>query len=258
MSAVVGSLQLTFQCDETMSDRLMRLFEIIQIVRQTKRPITAKALSTQLEVTPRTIYRDISSLQVRGIPIAGEAGVGYIMKRGFDLPPLGFTDDEIDALKVGLSLLGRTHDSALQYAAAIVLEKIEATLTDRTKAVLKAQSVLTSQWNSIVNPCVNYSLLRTSIRHERKLSIRYRDAAQVITVRSVLPLVLIYYVDNVLLVAWCELRKDFRHFRVERITECSVLMESFEGDAKFLRDAWSSKSKPFSDIPFAMKSEFKV
>lgn len=103
-----------------------RLFEIIQVLRAISRPVTAEELATKLEVSTRTIYRDIATLQSRQTPIEGEAGVGYMMRRGYDLPPLNFNQEEIEALRVGLLLLSRTGDTMLQKAASRIFEKVDA------------------------------------------------------------------------------------------------------------------------------------
>src|ERR1700744_5143704 len=121
-----------------------RLFDIIQALRTAKGPTTAAALAERLEVTVRTIYRDVATLQARRVPIEGAAGLGYVLRRGFDLPPLMFTNDEIDAIVVGARLLQRTGDVDLQEAAARVLSKIETVLPETLRAHLAAPTSLVS------------------------------------------------------------------------------------------------------------------
>lgn len=215
--------------------RSNRLFEIIQILRSAERPVTAEALSRQLEVSTRTIYRDISALQIMNTPIEGEPGIGYIMRRGYDLPPLNFDLEEIEALRVGLALLSRTGDGALQRAAQRIHEKVDALHGP-------ADWLQVAPWGAPLDDpakgCVSRSTLRDAIRNERKIRLTYRDEQDVETVRIVRPLALVYHVECVLLAGWCELRAGFRHFRTDRVYGCDVLDERFTGQAGALRMVW--------------------
>ncbi|WP_299869443.1 YafY family protein [uncultured Hoeflea sp.] len=215
--------------------RSNRLFEIIQILRSAERPVTAEALSRQLEVSTRTIYRDISALQIMNTPIEGEPGIGYIMRRGYDLPPLNFDLEEIEALRVGLALLSRTGDSALQRAAQRIHEKVDALHGP-------ADWLQVAPWGAPLDDpakgCVSRSTLRDAIRNERKIRLTYRDEQDTETVRIVRPLALVYHVECVLLAGWCELRAGFRHFRTDRVYGCEVLDERFTGQAGALRMVW--------------------
>jgi len=215
-----------------------RLFEIIQILRAANRPIRAEDLAEKLEVSVRTIYRDIVALQGMRTPIEGEPGIGYLMRRGYDLPPLNFDMEEIEALRVGLALLSRTGDSALQKAASRIHEKVDALHGP-------ANWLQVAPWGAPAddpaNGCVSFSLLRDVIRAEQKLQITYRkdpDRQGAETVRTVRPIALIYHLNCVMLVAWCELRKGFRHFRNDRIWGCDELEELFSGQGGTLREVW--------------------
>ena len=169
-----------------------RLFEIIQILRSARKPITAETLAGQLEVSIRTIYRDIAALQVMNTPIEGEAGIGYIMRRGYDLPPLNFDLEEIEALRVGLALLSRTGDSALQRAARRIHEKIDALHGP-------ANWLQVAPWGAALDDpakgCVSKSTLRDAIRGERKLELVYQDEQGCRTTRTVRPLALVYHLE---------------------------------------------------------------
>src|ERR671927_429565 len=145
-----------------------RLFDVIQRLRTASRPVTAAALAAELEVTPRTVYRDIATLQARRVPIEGAAGVGYVLRKGFDLPPLMFTIDEVEAIAVGARLVKRLKDPALQQAADAVLAEI-----------------------------------RAAIRDSRKLFIGYGDSQGRRTNRVIWPIAMAYYVDATLVGAWC-------------------------------------------------------
>lgn len=220
--------------------RSNRLFEIIQILRAAPGPVTAEALADELEVSVRTIYRDISALQAMRTPIEGEAGLGYLMRRGYDLPPLNFDLEELEALRVGLSMLTRTGDSALQQAAKRICQKIED-LHD------PAEWLQVAPWGAPLDDetrgCVSKSGLRAAIRQEQKLRLTYRDETGCQTQRIVRPVALIYHLECTMLAAWCELRGGFRHFRTDRIWDCDWLEARFVGQGAALREVWQQQNR---------------
>lgn len=221
--------------------RSTRLFEIIQILRAAEAPMTADQLAERLEVSPRTVYRDIAALQAMQTPIEGEAGIGYVMRRGYDLPPLNFDRDEIEALRVGLAMLSRAGDSTLQQAAKRIAHKIEE-LRDPLDWLL-----ISTDGAPMDDPdkgCVSKALIRQAIREERKLEITYRDGEDVETHRVLRPVALIYHSDCTLLAAWCELRSGFRHFRTDRIWSCEALEARFAGQGESLRQLWRDTDVP--------------
>lgn len=210
--------------------RADRLFDVIQALRSAKGPITAAALAERLEVTVRTVYRDIATLQSRRVPIEGAAGVGYMLRRGFDLPPLMFTTEEIDAIAVGVELVRRLRDPALQYAAASVVAKIAAVLPDHSRRYINTAPFYVSDGSARVPACVDLSEIRSAIRDTRKLRLEYVDEQEKHTRRTIWPVALAYYVDVTLIGAWCELRNDYRHFRVDRIESLQILEERYPPD----------------------------
>lgn len=222
--------------------RSSRLFEIIQLLRRTRAPMPAHAIANALEVHKRTVYRDIATLQSMRVPIEGEAGVGYIMRPGFDLPPLMFTADEIEAIAVGLSLLGRTGDNGLRAAASSVTRKL-ADVLPAPQRPLDDLPLHVSQWSAIPPTGVDHRTIREAIRDERKLRLDYVDAENRATTRTICPIALVYYIDSVLLAGWCELRADYRHFRIDRIVACSKTDALFRGDGERLRSAWPSRPR---------------
>jgi predicted DNA-binding transcriptional regulator YafY len=222
--------------------RSNRMFEVIQVLRGARKPLTAQDLAERLEVNKRTIYRDISALQTMRIPIEGEAGIGYIMRRGFDLPPLMFDADEVEAIVVGLALLRRTGDHGLQMAAASVGTKIAEVLPRETGNSLDTRTLHVSTWGASL-PGIDMKAVRQAIREERKLRLGYLDAGNLPTQRVVRPIALVYYVEVAVLAAWCELRDDFRHFRVDRIASLKMLAERFSGQGNGLRALWE-QTKP--------------
>jgi predicted DNA-binding transcriptional regulator YafY len=211
--------------------RSARLFEIIQIVRAAPNPVTAAQIAAMLEVSTRTVYRDIAALQAMRTPVEGAAGIGYVMRAGYDLPPLNFDIEEIEAITVGLSLLARTGDSALERAAIRVLAKIDA-------AGDSNRSLRVSDWGVEAGGPVDPAMIRSAIRDERKLRLLYRDRQGDGTDRVVWPIALTYFVEVLVVAAWCELRADFRHFRLDRIRAAEVMEEGFKGRGDGLRSAW--------------------
>jgi predicted DNA-binding transcriptional regulator YafY len=220
--------------------RADRLFDILQTLRIATKPMTAGAIAERLEVTVRTVYRDIATLQARRIPIEGAPGLGYMLRRGFDLPPLMFTADEIDAIAVGARLVRRLRDPGLQKAANGVLAKVATALPDALRGGVTAAPFFVSEGDAATPRGIDLSELRRAIHESRKVCITYADAEGQRTERIVWPVAMAYYVDVTLLGAWCELRSDFRHFRVERIITSAILDDHFPTDGGKLMERWFS------------------
>jgi len=223
-----------------------RLFDIIQTLRVASRPVTAAMLAAELEVNQRTIYRDIATLQARRVPIDGEAGVGYVLRKSYDLPPLMFTVDEVEAIVVGTRLVRRLRDPKLQEAADSVLAKVTTVLPDMVRHSLTSSQIFVSPGMTIPAQGIDLAELRAAIRDSRKLHIAYADEKGQRSHRTIWPIAMAYYVDVTLVGAWCELRADYRNFRVERIRSSKVLDEHFDQDNGRLFREWSSlpKEKP--------------
>ena len=223
-----------------------RLFEIIQILRVARRPVTAAVIAQRLKVTVRSIYRDIAALQAMRVPIDGERGIGYILRPGFDLPPLMFTIEETEAVVLGLALIERTGDKELTTAAKKVTAKIAAAVPPPLRQTLSARSL--HAWGPIApSPQnVDYTLIRRAIRDEEKLDLAYRDEQGHITQRIIRPLALIYYLDAAVIVGWCELREAIRNFRLDRTQGCRATGAHFRNEGDALRDLWIAgwKSQP--------------
>lgn len=216
--------------------RADRLFEIIQFMR--RNGLTrARDLSGALQVSERTIYRDIQDLVASGIPIEGEAGVGYVLKAGFDLPPLMFTEQEIEALVLGARIVQSWADAELAEAASNVIAKVEAVIPERLRGYMANTALLAPRHHYMEPITFDMAQLRRALRSQLKVHFRYQDAAAEISERTVRPLCLAYFGPVWLLSAWCELREDFRNFRLDRIVEACVLPESFtEEPGKSLQD----------------------
>jgi predicted DNA-binding transcriptional regulator YafY len=208
--------------------RADRLFDILRILRAATGPVTAAAIADELEVTARTVYRDIATLQARRIPIDGAAGIGYVLRRGFDLPPLMFTADEAEAIAVGVRMLARTGDPGLQKAAERVLSKVTLVVPDPLRDYLKAAPVYVSKSGAPVPTRRDLpAIVRHAIRDARKLRVIYEDEKGRRTTRIIQPFAVAYYVEATLVCAWCELRRAIRHFRTDRVVAADVLDESF-------------------------------
>ena len=218
--------------------RADRLFDIIQALRGAKGPMTATDLAGRLEVTPRTIYRDIATLQARQVPIEGAAGLGYLLRRGFDLPPLMFTAEETEAILVGALLTRRTGDPGLKAAADSVLSKVAAILPPTLQGQLATPTFFVSEHGAEEPAIADLALIRRAIRNWNKLQIEYLDLKEEHTTRRIWPIAVAYFVEVTLVCAWCELRSDYRHFRADRIQSLKVSEETFSTDGGKLMIQW--------------------
>jgi len=217
-----------------------RLFEIIQILRLSKKPMTAQAMADRLEVTVRSIYRDIAALQAMRVPIEGGRGIGYIMRPGFDLPPLMFSIEETEAIVLSLALLERTGDEELKQAARRVNQKISGAVPAPLREAMESKALYA--WGTVAPPPASFDLglARRAIRDEQKLVLDYRDELGRATERIIRPIALIYYSHYANLVGWCELRLAIRNFRSDRIAHCAAEDAFFRGDGDRLRAEWMS------------------
>jgi predicted DNA-binding transcriptional regulator YafY len=208
--------------------RADRLFDILRILRAARQPVTAASIADELEVTVRSVYRDIATMQARRIPIEGAAGVGYVLHRGFELPPLMFTEDEAEAIAVGVKMLARTGDPGLQKAAESVLSKLTLVVPDPLREYLNTAPVYVSKSGAPVPALRDLpTTIRHAIRDGRKMRIAYQDENGRETLRVIQPFAVAYYVEATLVCAWCELRNDIRHFRTDRVVSADVLDEAF-------------------------------
>jgi predicted DNA-binding transcriptional regulator YafY len=203
--------------------RSQRLLDLIQLLRRHRRPVSGRRLADELRVSIRTLYRDIVTLQGQGAPIEGEPGLGYVLKPGFMLPPLMFSEDEIEALVLGSRWVSDRADGRLALAARDALAKILAVLPGDLRDDAEASALLVGPGAAIMAESFDLSAIRKAIRSERKLSILYRDGAGQASERVVWPFALSFFDHVRVVVAWCELRQDFRHFRTDRISQVQPL-----------------------------------
>jgi predicted DNA-binding transcriptional regulator YafY len=209
--------------------RADRLFQLIQLIRG-RRITTAAQLAERLEVSERTVYRDVAALQHQGVPIEGEAGVGYRLGRGFELPPLMFSADEARALAAALRLAQTRLDPALAYAAETALGKILSVLPAAARAAAESLPVYAPAFGTDAALAKTLQTLREAVQQRQKLAIDYLDLGERRTKRTVRPLGCFYWGSVWTLAAWCELRIGFRSFRVDRLARITVLDEIFRDE----------------------------
>jgi predicted DNA-binding transcriptional regulator YafY len=229
--------------------RADRLFDIVQTLRAAGQPLTAAALADKLEVTVRTVYRDIAALQASRVPIEGAPGLGYVLRRGFDLPPLMFTADEIDAIAVGARHVRRLRDPKLQQAAESVLAKVTAIVPETLQSYVRAPPFYVSEGSAPPLTGVDLAKIRDAIRSRRKISIAYVDGENRRSTRTIWPIAMAYYVDVTVIAGWCELRDAFRHFRADRVRSAQILDERFPADGGRLFAEWLALGRDRPDAP---------
>jgi predicted DNA-binding transcriptional regulator YafY len=197
--------------------RSERLLALLQALRRYRQPVSGRRLAEELGVSIRTLYRDIASLQAQGAEIEGEPGMGYVLRPGFMLPPLMFSEDEIEALVLGSRWVWDRADARLAAAARNALAKIADVLPSDLRENLETSSLLVGSATPRPAESIDLALVRAAIRSERKLVIAYRDAFERETERTVWPIALGFFDRVRVVAAWCELRGGYRHFRTDRI-----------------------------------------
>ena len=218
--------------------RADRLFQIIQVLRRTRKPLTADAIAAELETSKRTIYRDIATLIGQRVPIRGEAGMGYILEKGFDLPPLMLTPDEIEAAVLGAQWVSGHADAVLARAAEDLIAKIADTVPERLRPfVLEPASGARRAWNREPDR-IDMALTRAHIHEGKKIALHYRDEHGRTTERTIWPIAVGYHEAVRLLAGWCELRSDFRSFRTDRVISADHLDEKYPERRDILRARW--------------------
>lgn len=236
--------------------RADRLFDIIEFLRRHKRVVTAAELAGELEVSTRTIYRDIADLQASRVPIEGEAGLGYMLRSGYELPPLMFTEDEIEALVFGARMVRAWGDASFTQAADAAVAKIRAVLPPRLNEIVEASriSVAPGRMRGKDNYNAHLTTIRHAIRERRKLRVGYAALTGEETVRTLRPLGLAFFGPFWMLASWCELRRDFRTFRIERIGTLEVTADIFHDEpGKTMDDFIARPQERIENAAFAGK-----
>jgi predicted DNA-binding transcriptional regulator YafY len=197
--------------------RSQRLLTLLQVLRRYRQPVSGATLAAETGVSLRTLYRDIATLQAEGADIDGEAGIGYVLRPGYMLPPLMFTREEIEALMLGFRFVEKRTDEAIATAARNALAKIDAVLPEELRRDLAEVALLVGPGTRLAAERVDLQVLRQALRSEKPLLIAYRDQRDKLSSRTVWPCALTFFDGVRVLVAWCTLREDFRHFRTDRI-----------------------------------------
>jgi predicted DNA-binding transcriptional regulator YafY len=219
--------------------RTQRLFDLIQILRRYRYPVSGKQLAEALGVSLRTLYRDIATLQAQGASIEGEPGVGYVLRPGFMLPPLMFSEEEIEALVLGSRWVARRTDKKLGLAATNVLAKIAAVLPEDLRYQLEFSGLLIGPAKTLVErDDEKEDTIRHAIRKEYKLQMTYTDGKGDDSERVIWPIALGFFEEIHVVVAWCELRADFRHFRTDRIVTLVPLETRYPKRRQTLLKKW--------------------
>jgi predicted DNA-binding transcriptional regulator YafY len=221
--------------------RTARLFDLIQFLRSRKQAVPAALIAEKLGVSKRTIHRDIDTLIALGAPIEGAAGLGYLLRPGFLLPPLMLTQDELEALALGGVWVRQRADRHLVDAAQNALAKIAAVLPGPLATTIDDPVSLSAPARNLAEETLDMRLVRAAIRQQRKLQILYTNEAAHQTTRTIWPIALIYFDTVRLIVAWCETRQDFRHFRSDRVGNATLLTERFPRSRPVLLKAWQAQ-----------------
>ena len=227
--------------------RTERLFQIIQILRSTRSPITGQELADELEISIATLYRDMAELHAQRVPIRGEAGVGYILDDGYDMPPLMLTADELEAAALGAAWVAQEADPSLARAARDLVSKLSAVIPKELRPIVLDASSKAIQTRARVSERFDSALLRHAIRGRYRLQLNYVDRDGNQSRRIVWPLLIAFLDRTRYLVAWCEQKQDYRHFKTERIGNLQVLANTYPGRRAALLKGWEAATARLGD-----------
>lgn len=219
------------------------MFQIVQLLRRSGKPLTAESIATELETSKRSVYRDIAALMAQRVPIRGEAGIGYVLDSGFDMPPLMLTSDEIEAAVLGAQWVAGRGDPALARAARDLIAKIAATVPERLRPVVLEPALATPPGWNVLPEAIDMAAMRGAIHGARKVTLRYRDERDAESQRTVWPFMIAYRETTRIIVAWCEMRGDFRMFRTDRVVSADVLDDRYPARPATLRARWRAEMK---------------
>ncbi len=218
--------------------RTERLLQLMQILRRHRYPVSGTALSQELGISLRSLYRDIATLQNQGAKIAGEAGIGYVLQPGFTLPPLMFTEEEIAAIALGSKWVAQQADHKLALAARDALAKIASVLPAEARLELEHSGLLIGPSSKNAGNDEQLREIRLAIRKQHKLVLEYQDETGKASERIIWPCALSFFDNLRIIVAWCELRNDFRHFRTDRIQALQVADQTYPRSRQALLKEW--------------------
>ena len=227
--------------------RADRLFRIIQILRRRRTPVTANDIAEELETSLRTVYRDIAQLLTERVPIRGEAGIGYVLEQGFDMPPLMLTPDEVEAAILGAQWVTHRADSALARAASDLIAKISAVIPEHLRPLVMEPALQSPNWYKVQPDSCDMGRMRAAIHAQTKVWLRYRNEKEETTTRVVWPIAVSYFETVRVVVGWCELRDTFRSFRTDRVLEAQFLADRYPTPRYRLLAAWKKEMKAQRD-----------
>ncbi|HTN85663.1 MAG TPA: YafY family protein [Sorangium sp.] len=229
--------------------RANRLLRLVQLLRRHRRPVSAASLADELGVSVRSVYRDIDALREQGASIEGAAGAGYQLRPGFLLPPLMFTDEELEAIVLGLRLTAEHGDEALGRAAAEVVAKLRAVLPRDLKTLVDETALLAGPSLRRQPEQIDLAEVRRCIREQRKAQIAYADRRGAASERVVWPIALGFFERARVVVAWCEERADFRSFRADRIARWTTSGDRFGRPRAALLAEWRAREAIPAPLP---------
>ncbi|QUS55456.1 helix-turn-helix transcriptional regulator [Pseudovibrio brasiliensis] len=218
--------------------RTERLFHIIQILRSSRSPVTGRALADELEISLRTLYRDMAELMAQRVPITGEAGTGYVLDDGYDMPPLMLTADELEAAALGAAWVATQSDPSLARSARDLVAKLSAAVPKELRPIILDASLKPISIKPTASEQFDGAALRRAIRDRSKLQLTYEDQKENLTTRLIWPLLIAYLNNARFIIAWCETREDYRHFRTDRIHAMEVQPDKYPGRRATLIKAW--------------------
>jgi predicted DNA-binding transcriptional regulator YafY len=221
----------------------------VQVLRRYRHPVSAATLADELGISIRSVYRDVQTLRGEGATIEGEPGIGYVLRPGFLLPPLMFTDEELEALVLGLRLTAEHGDDALGRASAEVVAKLRAVLPRDLRTLIDETALLAGPARARPSETIDLSEVRRAIREQRKATIEYMDDKGARSTRTIWPIGLAFFERSRLVVAWCETRQDFRSFRADRISRWTLLATRLPRSRVVLLREWSERERIPAQLP---------
>jgi len=226
--------------------RSIRLLNLLQLLREYRYPVTAQVLAERLQISQRSVYRDIETLREQGVEIEAAAGLGFQLKEDFLLPPMTLNETEIEAIFLALYWVKNIPDQAMKSASTSVLAKLNAVLPEARQHLLQQTTLRAfNVWLPVDEKLVEQ--VRLAIRQQVKITVKYNDGKQRSSARTLWPFALGYFNDKIVLAAWCELRQDFRHFRIDRIQQLSLSQENYPPFKQQLFQQWWAQGDTAAD-----------
>lgn len=220
--------------------RSQRILDLLQALRSYRSPVSGEQLAADLSISLRTLYRDIATLRAQGADIRGEPGMGYVLKSGFLLPTMMFSEEELEALILGARWVAKRGDGTLAEAAASAVVRLAAVLPEKLRHQADENHLLVGPPKPHLPGSLNVKSIREAIRRERKLAFAYRDASGNETTRTVWPFALGYFDEVQVMMAWCEERQAIRHFRTDRMEQVEVNAARYPRRKAVLLAEWRS------------------